>query len=187
MERIGEVVEALSSLARTGWMLRGVPSQLAETVAEHLFTSALLALEIGFRAKDRGLNLDPYRAAVIALVHDVAESVIGDIPKTAGIDKSEAERRALASLPLHGEVLRLFEEFEEASTLEALVARIAELGATVVRARRYRELGYTRVEEIEESSIGAMERLLEGAPGPIRMAVEDVLSNRPMKPASDGD
>ena len=187
MERLSEVIEALSSLARTGWMLRGVPSQQAEAVAEHLFASALLALEIGLRARDDGLEIDPYKAAAIALVHDVGESVIGDIPKTAGIDKSEAERRAMESLPLHPEALRLFEEFEDKSTLEALVARVAELGATVLRARRYKALGYTRVEEIEESSMRAVEKLLEGAPGPLRRIVRDILSGGPVEPSGDGD
>ena len=159
---IRHMLDALSSLARTGWMLRGVPHTLAESVAEHIFRSTVIALELGLRLRDRGINIDPYRAASIALVHDLAESVIGDIAKTSGIDKSGAEERAMESLPLHPEAKRLYHEFEEGGSIEARVARIAELAATMLKAEYYMELGYNRVEEIRESSLKAIEGIISG-------------------------
>ena len=148
-----EVIEALSCLSRTGWMLRGVPSSLAESVAEHSFASALIAFELSVRLKERGIEVDPFRAAVIALVHDLGESVIGDIAKTAGIGgaKREAELRAVYSLPVSGYLKDLIIEFEEGETLEAVLARISESVATILRAASYRRRGYERVREIEDN------------------------------------
>ncbi|MFN4046079.1 MAG: HD domain-containing protein, partial [Acidilobaceae archaeon] len=77
--KLGEVLAALTSLARTGWMLRGVPHSLAENVAEHLFVSAIIAYEIAVEASKRGLPVNPEKAAAVALVHDLAEALIGDI------------------------------------------------------------------------------------------------------------
>ena len=156
-----EVLEALSSLARTGWMLRGVPSALAESVAEHSFWSAVLAFEISVRARSRGLQVNPYRAAAIALFHDVGESVIGDIPKVAGISRSEkaaAERRAVSSLPLSQEAKALQEEFEDERTVEAIIARISESLATYLRALSYERSGYP-VGEIRENMEETVKRL----------------------------
>ena len=147
---LSKLVISLSSLARTGWMLRGVPSSLAETVAEHLFSSSLIALEAGFRMKGRGYNIDPFKAASIALVHDLAEAYIGDIARVSGVDKSVAEAKAFSRLPLSDGIKRLYLEYEDQNTLEALVARASEAAATYLRACAFMETGYD-VSEIADS------------------------------------
>jgi putative hydrolase of HD superfamily len=148
-----DMVEALSSLARTGWMLRGVPSTLAESVAEHSFASAIIAFELSVRLKRRDIDVDPYRAAIIALIHDVGESVIGDIAKTAGISdaKRKAELRALDTLPVTHDLKELFIEFEKGDSIESFIARISESLATILKAGSYISRGYDRVKEIEDN------------------------------------
>ena len=147
---IGRIIESLESLARTGWMLRGVPNTIAETVSSHLFASALIALEAGFRIKKSGIPVDPFRAAAIALVHDLGESVIGDVAKVSGINKSTAEEAAFDSLSLSSEIKSLFKEYERSETIEALVARVSEATATYLKGCYFRKLGYD-VDEIIES------------------------------------
>lgn len=147
---IGRIIESLESLARTGWMLRGVPNTLAETVSSHLFASALIALEAGFRMKKSGVPVDPFRAAAIALVHDLGESVIGDIAKVSGIDKSSAEEAAFESLKVSSSIKDLFREYEGSETVEALVARVSEAAATYLKGCYFKKLGYN-VDEIIES------------------------------------
>ncbi|BAN90952.1 HD domain-containing protein [Aeropyrum camini] len=144
MKTLGDVLEALSSLSRTGWMLRGVPHQLAETVAEHLFAAAVIAGEMAWMARSQGLPVNPERAVAIALYHDMAESVIGDISRRAGLsrEKRDAEARAFAALPVSEEAKKLYREFEEASTLEARIARVAELLATFWRSCVYVRTGF---------------------------------------------
>jgi len=160
MGRLEELINSLDSLARTGWMLRGVPSTIAETVSQHLFASSLIALELGLRLKSAGVSIDPMKTAILALVHDLAESRIGDIAKTSGIDKASVELEAFNRLPVHERIKELYMEFEDSTTMEARIARIAELTATLLKAREYKRLGYYRVSEIEESSMRAISRLV---------------------------
>jgi len=160
---LSEVFLALASLARTGWMLRGVPSQLAETVSNHSFIAGVVAFELAIHLSDKGYQVDPYKAVAMALLHDVGEALIGDIPKVAGIGdaKREAEAKAVASLPLSEEAKRLIAEFEEGGSNEAAVARIAELAATWIMGVYYEGLGY-RVEEIIESSRRGIKNIVAG-------------------------
>ena len=153
------MLEALSSLARTGWMLRGIPSCLAESVAEHSFWASVLAFEIAVRLRTKGRDVDPYRAAAIALFHDIGESVIGDIARVAGISREEklkAERMAVQSLPLTDEAKKLQEEFDRGETDEALVARLSESLATLIKAIVYGYKGYN-VNDIKEN----MEKIIK--------------------------
>lgn len=41
--------KALLNLVRSGWLLRGIPRFLAETVAEHSFLAAYVCIELGSR------------------------------------------------------------------------------------------------------------------------------------------
>lgn len=66
----------LKSLPRTGWLDRGVPPAETESVAAHSFGVALLAWLAAHAAADPAL--DPGRVLVLALLHDLAETVTGD-------------------------------------------------------------------------------------------------------------
>ena len=65
-------VGKLKELERTGWAMRGV--KRPESVADHSFGTAILSMIL---AKDEGLDVG--KAAMMALVHDLPEAVVGDI------------------------------------------------------------------------------------------------------------
>jgi putative hydrolase of HD superfamily len=71
LHRVGN----LKSLRRTGWLDRGVPPEDAESVADHTFRTALLT----WLAAPEG-ELDRDRVLKMALIHDLAESLVGDEP-----------------------------------------------------------------------------------------------------------
>lgn len=153
--RLQDIITSARSLARTGWMLRGVPPSMAESVASHSFAAALIALELAGR-----VGADPYRSAAIALVHDIAEAKIGDIAKVSGINeaKRSAELAALGDLEVSDLVRSLVKEFYDSTSNEAIVARAADLAATIMVSRYYRSLGMP-VDEIEQTSLRELERL----------------------------
>ncbi len=172
--KLGEVLAALTSLARTGWMLRGVPHSLAENVAEHLFASALIAYEIAVEASKKGLPVNPEKAAVIALVHDLAEALIGDISKRAELTgKEEVEERAYNNLQVSKEMKALYMEYKE-QTLEGSIAKIADNIATYWKAKRYFKAGYTEVEDIMTSSLKTA--IETAGKKKIKEIVEDIVS-----------
>jgi putative hydrolase of HD superfamily len=70
----------LKSVARTGWLDRGVEPRLAESVADHSLGVALLAWACALERQRDGLALDPQRVLLLALVHDLPEAETGDTP-----------------------------------------------------------------------------------------------------------
>jgi putative hydrolases of HD superfamily len=122
----------LKRLYRQGWLKRGVPEELCESVAEHSFGTALLALLLAGRAGD-GLSMgkiDVSRAALLALVHEMGESYAGDITPVDGVSLAEKEKlergailRALEGHPDIEWFLSLWEEFESGATPEERFVR----------------------------------------------------------------
>jgi putative hydrolase of HD superfamily len=78
-------VQALKQFPRTGWLFAGVAQP--ESVADHSFVlswvALLLAEQINLAYHAQGLDqpLDVAKIAQIALVHDLAESILTDLPK----------------------------------------------------------------------------------------------------------
>ncbi|MCS7143188.1 MAG: HD domain-containing protein [Aigarchaeota archaeon] len=86
----------LKSVSRTGWLKSGLVD--VESVAEHSFSVAIISAIL---AKIKGL--DPYKASLLGLVHDLPEAVTGDLtPWEKGRlpeeDLTEIEYSALSSI-----------------------------------------------------------------------------------------
>ncbi len=100
-----------------------------ESSADHSWRLALMAMVLGDELK---LKIDADRAVRIALVHDIAESLTGDVDirlvyenKISKEEKEKEERAAMEKMcsTLAGEqkelVMELWNEYEEAKTPEA--------------------------------------------------------------------
>jgi putative hydrolase of HD superfamily len=157
-------VAALKLLPRAGWLQRGVV--VAESVAEHTFGVAVLALLIGDPVGTAAHDLDDAGAKgaggspgsriergkllAIALLHDLAEALLGDLPASArrliGADaKRAAERRAIeelfATLPNHGEFLALWDEYVAGSSVEARLVKELDRVEMLAQALAYERAG----------------------------------------------
>ena len=130
----------LKSLHRAGWRRCGIPAEDCESVADHSFGVALLSLLVPTLAP-QGIDRD--RCVALALVHDLAESIVGDITPHDGVEAAEKhtrEERAMRELAdtLGDEsVLSLWLEFEEAQTPEAKLVRDLDLIDMALQAKRY--------------------------------------------------
>src|SRR5262245_57028480 len=69
----------LKATPRTGWIDRGVPVGEAESVADHSFRVALLAWLAAHLAAADDPALDVDRVLALALIHDLAEALTGDL------------------------------------------------------------------------------------------------------------
>lgn len=67
---------ALKTLPRTGWVDRGIPANEAESVADHSFFTLLLAWVVAHN----DASIDRNRVLQLAMIHDTAEAIAGDIP-----------------------------------------------------------------------------------------------------------
>lgn len=136
-------VNKLKETKRSGWVERGCAEP--ESVAEHSFMSALLSFILSRGDLDRG------KAIKMALVHDIGESIIGDIITRNSYhmtleEKIRKERKAINGLTknlgkLGEEIRNLWEEFEEGKTREAKFVRQVDKIEMFLQAVKYHNNG----------------------------------------------
>jgi putative hydrolase of HD superfamily len=145
----------LKTTPRTGWHLRGVPRP--EDVAAHSWGTAMVALTL---AEMSGEDLDRGRVLSMAVLHDLAEAEVSDIPRLAvrflpSGAKNDAEARALAEmldgLPLAAGWTALLDEYKTEASPEARLVRDADRLEFLLQAFVYRETtGNRRLEQIRQ-------------------------------------
>ena len=142
---------ALKDQLRRGWQRIGI--ERPESVADHTWGVALLAL---VAAEDRGRGagarppLDRARLLELALVHDLAEAVVGDLVPGEYAHKGEKvarERRAMEDLvdtlplALRGRLLARFEELASDASPEARLVHELDKLEMAFQAERYQAQG----------------------------------------------
>lgn len=80
----------LQKQPRTGWVYRGV--EKPESIADHMYRMAILALTVA------GTEYDQSKLVKMAIVHDLAEAIVGDITPVDGMSGEEKYSRELAAL-----------------------------------------------------------------------------------------
>lgn len=125
-------LQRLKRLERTGWILRGLPNG-TESVAAHSFGVAVTAMLLADDLVERGVELDSEKLLRIALLHDWAESRVGDMPRTAtNYFGAEARRQAEAAafkdiVDSSGRYLELYDDYEHRRSLEAKLVKAADV------------------------------------------------------------
>ncbi|CAK7326476.1 unnamed protein product [Dovyalis caffra] len=112
----------LKTTKRKGWLNHGIKGP--ESIADHMYRMSLMALIAGDLP---GVNRE--RCIKIAIVHDIAEAIVGDITPSDGVPKPEKSRMEQAALNDMCEVLgggmraeeikELWAEYENNASLEA--------------------------------------------------------------------
>lgn len=140
----------LKALPRTGWLQRGVPK--AESVAEHSFGVASLALLVA--AHDP--SFDQARLLAIAVLHDQAEALLGDLPASArrllGSEvKHQAEARAMdelfGNLPQGLGLVALWQEYASGGSREARLIKALDRVEMLMQALQYQQAGQNNLDE----------------------------------------
>lgn len=165
LERIAETGIKLKRIPRRGWVLRGVGDP--ESVAEHSFSLALMALVL---AEERGM--DACRAAAIALIHDLPESVIGDITPRERELMGEARYREVEEAGLReilsglqpssaDLLLRLFQEYRESRTPEAALVKQLDRLEMAIQAASYASAGLLSPQDAGEFIASARREMVD--------------------------
>ena len=123
------LLERLKTNKREGWRRFGIGH--GESIADHMYRMALMTMCPPPALLARGL--DTARCTRMALVHDMAESLVGDITPIDGVSKAEKSRReaetvnyltrdllgGVAGGVAGDEMQALWREYEDDETLEA--------------------------------------------------------------------
>jgi putative hydrolase of HD superfamily len=158
--RLFHLAGRLKDTPRAGWGMRGIPSP--ESVAEHSYRAALMALVLAPRADP---PLDVSRCVALALVHDLAEALVGDITPYDGIGADEKRRRedeamrSLAALAGDESLLALWREYDAAASPEARFVKEMDKLETVFQAAEYERAGHAAPGALDEFRHAADARL----------------------------
>ncbi|KAG0531995.1 hypothetical protein BDA96_04G069500 [Sorghum bicolor] len=147
----------LKTTKRAGWVKRGV--QGPESVADHMYRMGVMAL---VAADLPGVDRD--RCVKMAIVHDIAEAIVGDITPSDGVPKEEKSRREKEALDHMCEVLgggsraqeirELWMEYEENASLEAKVVKDFDKIEMILQALEYEKEQERDLEEFFQSTAG---------------------------------
>jgi len=163
--------ERLKNTLRSGYTSEG----RRESVAEHTWRLCLMALVFSEHFPD----VDFARLVKMCLIHDLGEAVGGDIPapeQSEAGSKAGQERqdllRLLDPLPpaLRDDIAALWDEYEEASTPEARLAKALDKLETILQHTQgknpadfdYRfNLGYGRKYTSDDPIIASVREILD--------------------------
>lgn len=145
----------LNRMPRAGWAQRGVAH--VDSVADHSFGVTLVALVLArcLNSEAEG-GLDVEKALIMAMLHDLGEVRLTDLPSSAArLIPAEVKRQAeaaalgelLAPLPDAGRLLDLWLAFEDRTTPEGRLVRDADKLEMMVQCLRYEQAGSRNLDE----------------------------------------
>lgn len=130
-----------------------------ESIADHMYRMGLMAL---IASDTPGVNRD--KCIKMAIVHDIAEAIVGDITPSDGVpkvEKSRMEKEALEQMckllgggPRADEIHELWMEYEENSTNEAKVVKDFDKIEMILQAMEYEKEQDKDLEEFFISTAG---------------------------------
>ncbi|CAM9215557.1 unnamed protein product [Ectocarpus fasciculatus] len=150
------VVGKLKELKRTGWVHRGVAKP--ESVSDHMYRMAMCSFLITDPTLDRS------RIMKLAMVHDLAEALAGDIAPFQNVSKEDKRRleeegldkicATIGSDPIALEIKKLWYEYEDCTSEEARVVKDLDKLEMIVQADDYEKGQGLDLGEFFESTQG---------------------------------
>lgn len=180
-------LQRLKRLDRTGWTLRGLPNG-TESVAAHTFGVCATAMLLADEIKRRGVEIDIERVLRMALVHDWAETRVGDMPKTAttyfGAEvRKLAEENAFRDIvaatgDVASEYEALFHDYEQRASVEARLVKAADVIDLLMQTHALERAGAKGLDEFWEVALNADFQLPTGAAELVEEVLKSILSAR---------
>jgi len=146
--------ETLKNINRTGWVLLGAESERIESVAEHSYGSIITSIIIAQSLKSTKTTINVEKVAIMATLHDLPESITGDIARTEEFlehqehmkAKELAEKNAIKRMfkPLganFAELRYIWDEFNLGESLESQVVKGADIIDMLLHARSLEKSG----------------------------------------------
>ena len=121
-------------LPRQGFIALGFKRNEADSVAAHSWTTSVLVYFLASELKKNRVKIDINKAVKMALFHDMAETIVGDVGTfVKGMAKGafapieeEGLKSLVSDLPSKEEVIQLVEEYMQRRTIEARVCKVAD-------------------------------------------------------------
>ncbi|KAL0901384.1 hypothetical protein ABMA27_006658 [Loxostege sticticalis] len=155
-----ELVGRLKHVKRTGWVICDIDE--CESIAGHMYRMGMMTFLLT-EGNDPS-KLDRFRCLQIALVHDLAECIVGDITPHCGISPEEKHRQEDEAMQKIAELTgfagdrmyELYKEYENQSSPEAKFAKDLDRYDMILQAFEYekRENAPKRLQEFFSATEG---------------------------------
>jgi putative hydrolase of HD superfamily len=154
----------LKMIPRSGWISHGVAVQETESVADHSFATAVIAMLLADLEAKEGRRVNVESVLRMAMLHDLAETLTFDISKSylqylgkrGEAVKKELEQAAWAhmvkgvpSRAIEANYLRLQDEFNAEETLESQIVHAADKLDILFQVIEYHRRGYPKPTLVE--------------------------------------
>ncbi|CAG9135213.1 hypothetical protein JYU34_003329 [Plutella xylostella] len=136
-----ELVGRLKHYKRTGWVLCDIDE--CESIAGHMYRMGMMTFLL--TDETNTTNLDRFKCLQIALVHDLAECIVGDLTPHCGVSPEEKHRREDEAMKQIAELTgiagdrmyHLYKEYENQSSPEANFAKDLDRYDMILQAFEY--------------------------------------------------
>ncbi|KAK9867788.1 hypothetical protein WJX84_003167 [Apatococcus fuscideae] len=154
------LLQKLKTTKRTGWIRKGIPQP--ESISDHMYRMGMMGIVSGGQP---GTNQD--RCVKMAIVHDVAEAIVGDITPFDGVSKSEKQRleteaiqqikQMLGETSAAGaEIEELWNEYEEGCSANARLVKDFDKVEMILQAFEYEQAYQINCQEFFDSTQGKL-------------------------------
>ncbi|KAL7275228.1 hypothetical protein RUND412_001843 [Rhizina undulata] len=149
------IIERLKTTPREGW--RRFEILHGESIADHMYRMSIITM---LCPPEAGINKD--RCVKMAIIHDMAEALVGDITPTDNIPKAEKYRREVETMEyltkellspisetIAKEFMDLWAEYEEGKTKEAVFVKDVDRFELICQTIEY-EKKYNAKKDLKE-------------------------------------
>lgn len=154
---------SLKDKIRSGWLRWNVSKERLESIAEHIYGVAILAIAIDSE-EDLGINID--RVVKMLVLHELEEVIIGDITPFDKVTEEEKYNRGMEAvntildgLVKKDEYVSLLKEFNDRESKDAIFAYSCDKLEADLMSKIYTEGNYCDPNSKENESIMGDERI----------------------------
>ncbi|PVU94308.1 hypothetical protein BB561_002650 [Smittium simulii] len=144
------------TIKRTGWINSNIPNP--ESIADHMYRMGIMAMAID------DPSIDTNRAVQIAIVHDIAEAVVGDITPYDNVSKHEKYqlelngvqkiKQVLGNTNFSDKIEELWLEYEQGQTIEARLVKDLDKFEMITQAYEYEIANGVKLQSFFDSTSG---------------------------------
>lgn len=152
------LLERLKTTKREGWRRFGIAR--GESIADHMYRMALISMWAPPSIRAR---VDMHKCMKMCLVHDMAESLVGDITPVDGVPKPEKNRREAATMDyitknllgnvwggegkdVAEDIQAVWQEYEDSKTLESHFVHDIDKMELVLQMVEYEKRGEQKLD-----------------------------------------
>ncbi|TID29334.1 hypothetical protein CANINC_002017 [Pichia inconspicua] len=153
-----QLISLLKQQRRTGWINMGIPDP--ESISDHMYRMSIMTMVLDETQWPKDQQPNKSKCIEIALVHDMAESLVGDIvPHDANIDKIEKSKREYKAILYICDIINnystdsankikeLWIDYELQRNLEATIVKDIDKFELLCQTFEYERLHNCKLEE----------------------------------------